>query len=865
MNLILRQINQRLSLRKPQQVALETLVRLVEKLPLKKEIDLMATLAAVQEISPLIADFEREFPNLCFALATGVGKTRLMGAMVAYLSLSKSIRNFFVLAPNNTIMEKLVREFSNPTDPKYVFQGIGEFANKAPRIITADNYDQGFGVRNSWTKQLDFFKGDEIHVNIFNIAMIHSRGDQLQRIRRPRETIQDCLSYFDYLAQLDDLVILMDEAHHYRASAASKAIHELKPVLGIELTATPHTENSGKTTLFQNVAYHYTLADALNDGLVKEPWVAGRENFDKSKYDEAALERLKIEDGIRIHESTKILLQNYGYEQGQQPIKPLTLIMTQSTAHANEIEKIIKSDDFFEGRYKNKIRVVHSGKKADEEERMIKDLLEVESFDNPSEIIIHVNKLTEGWDVKNLYTIIPLRAANSKKLIEQSLGRGLRLPFGKRTGVSDIDRLTIVSHDRFAEIVKEANNPNSIIKAGILIDRDIPLSGIQSFEVRPKVTEEIQKFGDLERSVAKNTLELIAANGSQSQDEITEKVIEAMRGEVEPQSVRTTVNKVFDLTKELSISIPRIRIEPEVVKPGRYHKFSLNLEPVLLQPIAHPLLLQNLHDGSREQIMVGHFFDLLESPQNYLANALFDFNTVAETDDNLELVLDLSEQTISHLKSYLKDDEELRNVLLNYREKLVTLIHNQMQLHYEQPQYRFANEVARDSISLKSAHYAIRVGQEPVHFDGHIDPTSSVYDLLFTGFKRSCYPVIKFDSHSERLFATILEHDQTVVKWVKPPKGSFQIFYHKDHAYEPDFVVETAERKLLCEIKRRCDLQNPEVIQKADAAANWCLLASNHIEPWNYLLIPHDAIDITASLDGLAARYEVKAASNNNL
>lgn len=864
MNLILRQINQRMSLRKPQQAALETLTRLVEKLPLKKESNVKDSLAAIREISPQIIDFEREFPNLCFALATGVGKTRLMGAMIAYLSIAKGVKNFFVLAPNNTILEKLVREFQNPSDPKYVFQGIGEFANKAPRIITADNYDQGFGVRNSWAKQLDLFKGDEVHVNIFNIAMIHSRGEQIQRIRRPRETIQNCLSYFDYLAQLDDLVLLTDEAHHYRASAASKAIHELKPVLGIELTATPRTENNGKPILFKNVVYEYSIADALNDGLVKNPWVAGRENFEKLKYDEAASEKLKIEDGIRIHENTKIHLQNYGYEQGQQPIKPLMLIITQNTAHANEIEKVIKGDDFFEGRYKNKIRVVHSGKKVEDEERMVKDLLEVESFDNPTEIVIHVDMLKEGWDVKNLYTIIPLRKANSKNLIEQSLGRGLRLPFGKRTGVLEIDRLTIVSHDRFEEIVKEAKNPNSIIKAGVLIDRDIPLSGIQSFEVRPKVTEEIQKFQGLEKSVAEVTLEHIATIGPQDQEEITEKVIEAMEGKVEPQSVRITVNKVFDLQKELSISIPRIHVEPKVVKPGRYHKFLLNLEQVHLQPIAHPLLLQNLLDGSREKIIVGHSFELSESPQNYLANALLDFNDVAETDDHLDLILDLSEQTINHLKSYLKDEEELLNVLLNYRDNLVTLIHNQMQSHYEQHDYRFANEVAHGFISLKSARYAIRVGQEPVHFDGHIDPTSSVNDLLFTGFKRSSYPVIKFDSHSERQFASILEHDQTVMKWVKPPKGSFQIFYHKDYAYEPDFVVETLDRKFLCEIKRRCDLQNPEVIQKAEAAAHWCLIASNYVEPWNYLLIPHDAVDSTASLDGLAARYEFKAVSKNN-
>src|SRR5688572_3232831 len=95
---------------------------------------------------------------------------------------------------------------------------------------------------------------------------------------------------------------------------------------------------------------------------------------------------------------------------------------------------------------------------------MIQKLLAVESSEEPTEIVIHVNMLKEGWDVTNLYTIIPLRAANARILIEQSIGRGLRLPYGKRVGVTAVDRLNIVAHDKFQEIVEEANREGSIIK-----------------------------------------------------------------------------------------------------------------------------------------------------------------------------------------------------------------------------------------------------------------------------------------------------------------------------------------------------------------------------------------------------------------
>ena len=95
---------------------------------------------------------------------------------------------------------------------------------------------------------------------------------------------------------------------------------------------------------------------------------------------------------------------------------------------------------------------------------MVERLLKVEHNDEPTEIVIHVNMLKEGWDVTNLYTIVPLRAANAHTLIEQSIGRGLRLPYGKRTGVAAVDRLSIIAHDRFQEIIDEAGRPGSIIQ-----------------------------------------------------------------------------------------------------------------------------------------------------------------------------------------------------------------------------------------------------------------------------------------------------------------------------------------------------------------------------------------------------------------
>ena len=92
-----------LSLRAPQEQSLEILAYVVDRIGFNKGIDPVQALEIIKEAYPSVEDFEREFPSLCFALATGVGKTRLMGAFVSYLFLTGRSKNFFVLAPNTTI------------------------------------------------------------------------------------------------------------------------------------------------------------------------------------------------------------------------------------------------------------------------------------------------------------------------------------------------------------------------------------------------------------------------------------------------------------------------------------------------------------------------------------------------------------------------------------------------------------------------------------------------------------------------------------------------------------------------------------------------------------------------------------------
>ena len=255
----------RLSLRKPQERSLEILHQVLNA---TNPDEFPAALAEIRKLAggnvQKVEEFERDFVSLCFALATGVGKTRLMGAFITYLALTRRSKHFFVLAPNTTIYEKLIDDFT-PGKPKYVFKGIAEFAQSPPQLVTGDNWDQGRGLR----RQGELLDADVI-INVFNVDKINK---DVGRIRTLRETLG--VSYYDYLAELPDLVLLMDEAHRYRAKAGFKAIADLKPMLGLELTATPKTVGA-KSLDFKNVIYRYGLAEAMEDGFVKEPAVATR-------------------------------------------------------------------------------------------------------------------------------------------------------------------------------------------------------------------------------------------------------------------------------------------------------------------------------------------------------------------------------------------------------------------------------------------------------------------------------------------------------------------------------------------------------------------------------------------------------------
>ncbi|NYS26583.1 DEAD/DEAH box helicase family protein [Rhodobacteraceae bacterium 2376] len=912
------QIIQRLSLRKPQAEALRRLDDIVDLIVPSKSTDVAAARDAVRAAYGDLPDasfeeFERDFPSVCFALATGVGKTRLMGAFISYLYMIGKSRNFFVLAPNLTIYEKLLADFQ-PTSPKYVFRGIEAFAHNAPLIVNAENYEEGRGVRGT-----DLFGREGAIINIFNISKINSevRGGNAPRIKRLQEYIGE--SYFAYLSGLDDLVLLMDEAHRYRGSAGARAIAELQPILGLEVTATPKTVGA-RSQAFRNVVYRYGLPEAMEDGYVKEPAVGTRANFDAKSVDDGLLERIKLEDGIHYHEHVKVALETYARQHQAGLVRPFMLVVTQDTTHARQVREFIESDAFFEGRYKGRVAEIHSKLTGEESDENAQRLLNIEKGGD-TDIVIHVNKLKEGWDVSNLFTIVPLRASASDILTEQTLGRGLRLPYGKRTGVEVVDTLTVIAHERFNELIEKAREDNGVtrkLKSVTIGDEgDVPAS--KPFVVSaPSVIEQMVQLAEgkvnpepaaqgsedgafatpavtslhpeatapaafsftkrEEVNIARTVLSVVLPQVRKQVPSIRAledpKVIEeiaqaalVVQNEQDGLFPSITADQAQAVTAEVckhfverTIAIPTLTITPKQAVSFGFRRFELELKAWNYQPLSRELLIQVLRTEARTMISGDAGGEIPARLEDYLVAKLIDMPEV-DYDAHAAVLYDLAGQVVEHFRAKYPDPEQLRSVIQGHARQMAEAVFTQMKQNMwrEQTTYRVTVTAAFDQL-------------RPQTFDGSgagvirdlRNPPERLQDIrryVFSGFTKGCYNLAKFDSDPERRLALILEQESTVRLWMKPGPNQFKIFDNEGSPYQPDFTVETTDEKLIIETKRDDQMNAADVLRKADAASLWCYVATEvhgkkvGDKPWSYLLVPASAVQSNATLKGLASAY----------
>lgn len=855
-------ISYAMSLRGPQKEALSYLDAISTHCDYQRDSTAAVEAAATEHCEkqrPIKVDAKFDFPSFCFAMATGISKTRLMGASIYYLYKTKGYRHFFILAPGSTIYDKLRKE-SNPAHPKYIFKGL-EAEMGSPKVYDGENYDT-YPVHYEQTA-LTFEKSSEIELFIFNIGKIfNSKTDTQFNFHKFQETLG--MSFSAVLASFNDLVICMDEAHRYYAPASMKAINFLKPVLGLEYTATPKSTS--------NVIYSYDLARGAVEGYLKTPVVMGRSNM--AGYSAADIEEMKIRDGLTQHEHRKAVLRQYCDDHDLPYVKPIVLIACKDTNHAKDIRSLIDSDGFLNGRYKGKVIEIHSNMKGEETEENVRLLLSIEKAENPIEIVLHVYKLKEGWDVNNLFTIIPLNAAKSDILAMQTIGRGLRLPFGFITGDEDIDTLDIVAHEHYRELVDEIKNSDifryrDLDRTGVeptdtvdvsspvddaqlsLFDQLVTDTGTLTFREadNPQTQQNLydaylRTFGPgRQRQTSEaddnqiSLFDLPAQDGSSAGDQ-TPAIPEPAptpAGDKKPMSKEEFVQKFREYSGR-AISVPKILVQ--TTSEVKFNRFQVRRT---IQDFEVAMAKIERFDAVNQQFLAAVDAQILEveDAMNTLACMLLDSIPELSYDD-ADFIIDVADQYLAQIEG---DEEDKRKIVRRYATLIVSDIRAQIFEHVER-KTQDIHTVQKDLILFRRFVKNIRKDGR-VRFDRPFTDKANIRKYLFTGYKKGYYTENGFDSDTERLFSIILEEDPEVIRWIKPPLNQLGLFWQAGQQYNPDFLVETATHKYMVEVKAANEVTAQDVVAKAREGIRWCRFAStadpDH-KPWVYRLITDENI-----------------------
>lgn len=393
-----------------------------------------------QLIFQLTGDFDAQDP-LVLDMATGAGKTYLMAAAVEYFRRF-GLRNVMVVTPSLVVQNKTVQNFREGSR-RYV-RGF----EVAPSVVSPQSYDE-WRMKNTALAQHD--ATDPSMVFIFNVHQLiapkitnksKSKGGTPTATRTKIRTFQeDSGLLYDYLTDLEDLVVIADESHLYGTSAKAfnQALKDLKPAATIGLTASKSKND--------NVIYRYPLYQAIADGHVKTPVLVYR----KSGYHGEGSEERQLRDALSLLRNKEAAYSNYILTNpGAPKTKPALFVVCANVEHATQTAELLTGPGYCD----DKTAVLQVDNEHDDEASR-KALDELDGSNSRVRVVVSVDKLKEGWDTKRIAVMCTLRAMASDVLTQQTMGRGLRLPFGKRTGVARIDQLDILAHTSFEDLLND--------------------------------------------------------------------------------------------------------------------------------------------------------------------------------------------------------------------------------------------------------------------------------------------------------------------------------------------------------------------------------------------------------------------------
>jgi type III restriction enzyme len=760
-------------------------------------------------------DLDREPPPLeaVVDVATGVGKTYVLASVIEYLA-QEGVRNFAVITPGRTILEKTVGNFT-VGHPKTLLGGM----EVRPVVITSDNFA---------TPAMRAAMDDPDNVKLF-IFTVQALLKPESKVGRKTHKFQEGLgqAFYAHLQELEDLVVFADEHHTYYGPAFSTAVRDLRPRILLGLTATPH-----KKTPADQIIYRYPLAAAIADKLVKTPVLVGRR-------DDRSDPKTKLLDGARLLEVKEKAIARWCQETGAQPVNPVMLVIAPNIAEAEEIAGIVSEKTFAGGRYAEAVLTVHS----DAPDEALAALDKLEEPTNPHRIVISVGMLKEGWDVKNVYVIASMRASVSDLLTEQTLGRGLRLPFGQYTNIEILDTLEVLGHERYEELLK---------KAGVLNEQFIDWRTRQVLKSTPQGTVPVLETTKVQVPVALVESITPAASSVETPPYAGGAVI---------QSTEDHTAKAEEQVAKLQVDLaprqdlPRLRI-PLLKMTAVKSEFSLNditehnafkrlgesiaADPAgALRRVTLSARIVQGPDGLRHtELVTAPAIDRVESPVTLFSLEDLRSELISQV-LGAPAVPSRANQRIPAAKivdAFIQGlGSSATTILSAYMDRasagLIQVVTEEQRNFAVKPTYGEVVEITEFDKT--------RIGRPETSSDRF---SAFKKGLAYEGYTKSLYAQDWFDSSTERDVANLLEDEPSISLWVRLQIGDLPILWTEGgREYNPDFIaIDVEGRHWVIEVKMDKEMKSEEVSEKRKAARRWANYVTADVKvgvAWQYLLV----------------------------
>lgn len=757
--------------------------------------------------------------------AVGMGKTYIMAAAMDYFAASEGIRNFAIITPGSTILQKTKGNFTR-NHPKSLLPGLAVH----PVVITSENFN---------TPTMRAVMDDPAAVKLY-VFTVQSLLKPTTKVGRRTHKFQEGLGrgFYEQLKGLGDLVVFADEHHVYDAPKFSEAVRDLSPRALIGLTGTPTRKMKTR------IIYRFPLAAAIAEQYVKTPVIVGR----RDDRDDA---HTKLRDGVQLLDLKQQAVDEFAEREAVESVNAVMLVVAQSIQEAQAYAALLESDSFAGGKYAGQVLEIHS-KSPDKD---LAELEAVENRDSPVRIIVAVDKLKEGWDVKNVYVIASMRASISKILTEQTLGRGLRLPFARYTGVEFLDTLEVLAHESYDKLLKARR----VFQETFIDHRThaVVSTDLKGNEVARSETAEVglqdgvagagaaavgfpggrvKTATETPAGATVATLEGRTAMGAGSVRVLRAEL--RARDDVDPILVprlrMTTIRSRFSLADLTDMQPFRSLGEKIAADPAQ----ELRRTVFSARRVVGPDGLPQVHMVRREAAdAIEASSDLfpMDRLRSDLARLVLSADAVpGRTEERLHLgrILDAFVKGLG-----ARAQESLSYYLDRAAARLIRLIEREQQENAPPPSY----EHELDMVRLDP----VRLGRPKTSEDRRGPFRRGVG---YTGWKKSLYPEVWFDSTPERAVALILDEEDSVSHWVRLHRNDLPILWHNaGRDYNPDLIaVENDGTHLLIEVKSDREIDSIDVTAKAKAARRWANYVNGSGQSpaqWRYLLLSETDID----------------------